>query len=138
MTSFFCKIYIISVFLLVGCLAAPDQPSLSVKERVFFKELEQKYGCIIERDIDWLLIRSIDKKERGRYFLQFKNIPCDEKINGNIDKYSFLIAKIIYVEILESDNKYNEIELSFKFNDSCREKNKASFKYSTDRLIVLE
>lgn len=113
-----------------NCTAPPKQPELSVKERVFFNELNKKCGCNCIREIDSNLSKKVGEKEKGNYFLGFEDLSCKKLKKDSLEKYSNILVKIFYINILEKNPKYESITIDFACKTGKNEDRSVSFNYN--------
>lgn len=127
-----------AILILFGSCVAPKQPPLSTKEEYFFKEIELKYKGKTNREIDPILLGSNAEKRIGSYSLNTV-LNCDTLYNLGEDslkirKDAFIIAKNIFINIIDKDPKYDKVWVSFSCETTNSKFKDLVFVYNIDSL----
>lgn len=127
-------------YIVVGC-AKPAQPPLTNNEKIFFKTLTSNFKCEVQRTIDvTLLERFASENKRGGYALVlFMNCERLKFLNNQSDSAKLYASQIILplYNVLEYDQKYNEISISFTCKTSLENSSNyfdMTYNYNTDSL----
>ena len=102
----------ISVMLFCGC-AMPEQPEMTIQERMFIKEIESTYHCVVEREIDPVYLKRSLSAPKFYYFA-LRNLKCTYMDSVNLGDLSKKISIELYDRVLESDSLYNRENEEYK------------------------
>lgn len=120
--------YIAIVFLLMACGSGNNdfishsrsgcsKPEFNKKESVYFKQLERKYHCTVDRTLNTHILKNDKDRDYAHYSLIFRDFPDSIHSLGidNLRIIAYEIGDELHTEILDSEYEYayDEIEVGF-------------------------
>jgi hypothetical protein len=109
------KIIIFTFSLVVSC-ALPEQPKHSMREKEYFKQLEEECGCRLYRSIDSSVLKYKDSGYVGSYYIIFEGVPCSSLLNDDsLRSVSSRVANHLFHYVLVGDSvfPFNSITVQF-------------------------
>ena len=111
----------------------PEQPKTTASEDIYFRNLEKKFKCKIEREISADYLSEINSS--SGYYIELKKLPCIYLDTANLKVISVDIAKNLYHEILNNDTIYKSITVVFSCDKGKDEKEIRPFDFDTKLLL---